>query len=145
MTKRLLLVVAGLALSACSEKKVSWTTYDAGPLLVDFPCTPVTAAAATKCMLSDGAEYKLDVVEKGLPLDQEFAQVTEYAKAIPKGELVDIEKWPVKWREVRQFGNFEFWMYYLDGKEYTLSVQYATLKAPPTAAEFFARAKPKAK
>jgi hypothetical protein len=143
MTKYLLLAVSALAMSACPSSKVTWTTHDAGPITVDFPCTPSTAAAVTKCMRPDGAEYALEVVEKGLPADQELAQLAEYAKAIPKGEVQDVSQFPVKWREVRQFGTFDFQVYYLDGKEYSVRVQYSAEKAPATVGEFFTRPKVK--
>lgn len=143
MTKPLLLAVFALSLSACPSSKVTWTTYDAGPLTLDFPCTPATAAAVTKCMRSDGAEYALEVVEKGIPAEEALAQIAEYAKAIPKGEVHDVSKFPVKWREVRQFGNFDFQVYYVDGKEYSVRVQYSAQQAPAAVAEFFSRVKVK--
>lgn len=143
MTKHLLLAVAALAVSACSSKQVTWQTYDAGPLSLEFPCTPSTAAAVTKCMRPDGAEFAVEVVSKDLTPEQELAQLTEYAQAIPKGTVIDTSKFPVKWIEVRQFGTFEFQVYYAQGKEYSVRVQYSSQQRPAAAEEFFSKVKVK--
>ncbi len=143
MTKRLLLAVAGLALCACPAKKASWTPYDAGKLTLEFPCTPATAAAATKCMRPDGALYQLAVVEKNVSPEQALQDAAEYAKGLPKTEVLAADAFPVKWREVRQFGMLESACWYFDGKEYTVSVQYSTQQVPAPMAEFFSKVKTK--
>jgi hypothetical protein len=143
MTQRLLLAAALLALAACKADKPVWKAHDAGPLSLEFPCEPATAAAVTKCMRPDGAEYAVAVVEKGIPAAEELAQISDYAKAIPKGEVLDVGQFPVKWREIRQYGTLEAAVYYLDGKEFTVSVAYSSNQAPPQLAEFFSKVKTK--
>jgi len=143
MTKRLLLAVAALALSACPGKQASWTPYDAGKLTLEFPCKPETAAAVTKCMRSDGTTYALAVVDKGVSPEQALQDAVEYAKGLPKTEVLAAEAFPVKWREVRQFGMLESATWYLDGKEYTVSVQYSSNNVPRDLAEFFTKVKTK--
>ena len=61
--KKLIPAIFLAFLAACSSKP-TWTEYKAGPVTMQFPCKPETAAAATKCMRSDGTTYKLDVVDK---------------------------------------------------------------------------------
>lgn len=134
-----------LALTACGEKKVTWTAHDAGTIVVEFPCSPKPSGVAVKCMRSDGSEYALRTVEKGLAPDAELAEARDYIREIPKGEVFDDAAFPLKWREVRQFTTIDFLMYYVDGKELTLSVAYPVSPAPIQTAEFFSRAKPKAR
>lgn len=143
MTKRLLLAVAALALSACPAKQASWTPYDAGKLTLEFPCKPETASAVTKCMRPDGALYQVAIVDKGVPAEQALRDAAEYAKGLPKTEVLSADAFPVKWREVRQFGMLESACWYLDGKEYTVSVQYSSQQAPPELPDFFAKVKTK--
>ena len=142
MTKRLLLAVAAAALCACPAKKTSWTPYDAGKLTLEFPCTPQTAAAVTKCMRSDGTLYAVAVVEKGVSPEQALQDTVEYAKGLPKTTVLT-ETFPVKFVEERQFGKLESAVYYLDGKEYTASVQYSSNQVPPDLSDFFAKVKAK--
>lgn len=141
---RTLAAVVLLGLTACGSRKVTWVPHDAGPIVVEFPCAPKTSGVAVKCMRTDGSEYALRTVDKGLPLDAELAEARDYVREIPKGEVFEDAAFPLKWREVRQFHTIDFQMYYADGKELTLSVQYPTPPAPKETAEFFARAKPKA-
>jgi hypothetical protein len=143
MTKRLLLASALLALAACKPEKPVWKAHDAGPIALEFPCQPSTAAAVTKCMRPDGAEYSLATVEKGIPAEEELAQTVEYARAIPKGEVLEDSKFPVKWREIRQYGTLEAQVYYLAGKEYTVQVAYSSQQPPPQLGEFFSKVKVK--
>jgi hypothetical protein len=133
------LIVPGLACGA----KPDWHSYDVGPFTMEFPCAPEQSAAVVKCMMSDGAKYTLATVDKGIAADQELAQMRQYVKAQPKTTVIDVEGFPVKWREIRQFRKLDSWLYYVDGKEYTFSVEFPTEKAPPTAAKFFARIKAK--
>jgi hypothetical protein len=132
------------ALLACSSKP-TWTEYKSGPITMQFPCTPETAAAATKCMRSDGANYKLEVVDKadaeGKPLTPEaqLAQAKEYAEQMQNATLLQLDKFPVKWRESRRTTMAELWLFYKDGKEYTVSVEYSSQQPPPELAEFFSK------
>ncbi len=142
MTQRLLLAVAALALSACPAKQASWTPYDSGPLALEFPCKPETAAAVTKCMRPDGTIYALAVVDKGVTPEQALQDTVEYAKGLPKTTVLT-EAFPVKFVEERQFGKLESAVYYLAGKEYTVSVQYSSNQAPVELADFFAKVKTK--
>lgn len=134
-----------VALCACGGGTVSWTAHDAGPLVVEFPCTPKASGVAMKCMRKDGSEYALRTVQKDLSPEEELAQAREYVREIPKGEVFDDAAFPLKWREVRQFHTIDFQMYYVDGQELTLSVQYPAPPAPKQTGEFFSRAKLKAK
>ncbi len=147
MTQRLLAAVAllPLALTACGDRKITWTTHEAGPLVVEFPCVPKESGVAWKCMRSDGSEYAIRKVEKGLPLDAELAEAREYMRAIPKGEVFQEDAFPLRWREVRQFTTIDFLMYYEDGKELTLEVSYPAPPPPKELDEFFSRAKLKGK
>ena len=132
-------------LLACSSKP-TWTEYKAGPVTMQFPCKPETAAAATKCMRSDGTTYKLDVVDKvdadGKPLTAEadLAQAKEYAEQMQNATMIQLDKFPVKWRESRRTSMAELWLFYKDGKDYTLSAEYSSQVAPAEVAEFFAKA-----
>jgi hypothetical protein len=142
MTRRLPISSLLLLLAACTPKP-DWHAYDAGPIAMEFPCEPEHSAAVVKCMMSDGARYGLATVDKGIPADQELAQIRQYVRTQPQTKVLDVDGFPVKWREVRRFRKVDSWLYYLDGKEYTVFVDFPTEKAPPTAAKFFARVKPK--
>jgi hypothetical protein len=127
-------------LLACSSKP-TWTEYKSGPVNMQFPCTPQTASAATKCMRSDGSLYKLDVVDKGISPEEELAQAKEYAEQMQNAQLIQLDKYPVKWRESRRTTMAEMWLFYKDGKEYTVSVEYTTQQPPQESAEFFSKLK----
>jgi len=141
MRTLLVSAVALLALAGCGEKKVTWTAHDAGAIIVEFPCQPKPSGIAMKCMRPDGSEYALRTVEKGLTPEAELAEARDYVREIPKGEVFEDAAFPLKWREVRQFSTIDFQMYYVDGKELTLSVEYPAPPAPKTTEEFFQRAK----
>jgi hypothetical protein len=132
------------ALLACNSKP-TWTEYKSGPVTMQFPCKPETAAAATKCMRSDGALFKLDVVDKvdadGKPIASEAALKTanEYVEQMQNAQVVQINEFPVKWRETRRTSTAEMWLFYKEGKEYTFTVEYSAQKAPAEAAEFFSK------
>lgn len=127
-------------LLACSSKP-TWTEYTAGPVTVQFPCKPETAAAATKCMRSDGTLYKIDVVDKGGTAEEALKQAKEYAEQMQNAQLIQLDKFPVKWRESRRTSLAEMWLFYKDGKEYTVSAEYSSQQPPPEVAEFFSRLK----
>jgi hypothetical protein len=143
MNKRLLLAVAAVSLSACPGQKASWTAHDAGPIALEFPCKPETAAAVTKCMRSDGALYAIAVVDKGVSPEQALQDTVEYAKGLQKTTVLAAEAFPVRWREERQFGMVESAVWYLGGKEYTIYVQYSSHKEPAELPEFFSKVKVK--
>ncbi len=125
-------------LLACSSKP-TWTEHKNGPVTMQFPCKPETASAATKCMRSDGTLFKLDVVEKGITPDEELKQAKEYAEQMQNAQLIQLDQYPVKWRESRRTSMAEMWLFYKDGKEYTASVEYSSQQPPPEAAEFFSK------
>lgn len=131
-------------LLACSSKP-TWTEYKAGPITMQFPCKPETAAAATKCMRSDGTLFKLDVVDKvnaeGKPItpEEELTTAKEYAEQMQNAQLMQLDKYPVKWRESRRTTMAEMWLFFKDGKEYTASVEYSSQQPPAEAADFFAK------
>ena len=136
---KLIPAVAVALLLACSSKP-TWTEYKSGPVTLQFPCKPESAAAATKCMRSDGTLYKLDVVDKGsLTSDDELKQAKEYAEQMQNAQLIQLDKFPVKWRESRRTTMAEMWLFYKDGKEYTVSAEYSSPQPPPEMAEFFAK------
>jgi len=132
------------ALLACSSKP-TWTEYKTGPVTLQFPCKAETAAAATKCMRSDGTLYKVDVVDKtdaeGKPVSTEEALKTakEYVEQMQNAQVIQLDQFPVKWTETRRTSTAEMWLYYKDGKEYTVTVEHSSQKAPPEAAEFFSK------
>src|SRR5512138_3743468 len=103
-------VAAVVSLAGCSGGKATWTAYDAGPLVVEFPCKPKPSGVAMKCMRPDGSEYAIRVVDKGLTPEAELAEARQYVREIPKGEVFDDSGFPLKWREVRQFFTIEFRM-----------------------------------
>jgi hypothetical protein len=138
MSKLIPLAALALLLGACSSKP-SWTEYKAGPVTMMFPCKPETASATTKCTRSDGSEWRLAVVDKGLTPEEELAQAKEYAEAIPNGQLIQLDAYPVKWRESRRTQIIESWLFYKDGKEYVASVTYTSQQPPELAAEFFSK------
>lgn len=126
------------ALFACSSKP-TWTEYKSGPVTMQFPCKVETNAAVTKCMRSDGTEFSLAVVDKGISPEEELKQAKEYAEQMPNAQLLQLDQYPVKWRESRRTTMAELWLYYKDGKEYVASVVYNSEKAPAEAAEFFSK------
>lgn len=132
------------ALVACSSKP-TWSEYKTGPVTMQFPCKAETAAAATKCMRSDGTLFKLDVVDKvdgeGKAISNEAALQTakEYVEQMQNAQVVQIDKFPVKWRETRRTSAAEMWLLYKDGKEYTFTVEHSSQQAPPETAEFFSK------
>jgi hypothetical protein len=126
-------------LLACSSKP-TWTEYKAGPVTVQFPCKPETAAAATKCMRSDGSTYKLETVDKaGIPAAEELTQAKEYVEQMQNAQVLQLEAFPVKWKESRRTSMAELWLFYKDGIEYTISVDYSSPQPPPEAVEFFSK------
>ncbi len=131
-------VLFALAALACSSKP-TWSEHKNGPISLQFPCSPETAASATKCMRSDGTLYKLDVVDKAISADEELKQAKEYAEQAQKAELIQVDKLPVKWREARRSTSAESWLYFKDGKEYTASVEYSSQQPPAEAADFFSK------
>jgi hypothetical protein len=135
-----LLVLAAAAAAACNSKP-TWRPHTAGPLAMEFPCEPAASAAVVKCMRPDGTEYALAIVEKTIAAEQELSEIAEYAKTLPKAEVFEASKFPLRWREVRQFRRLDSWLYYRDGKEYTATVNYSTDDLPATGAEFFSRIK----
>lgn len=138
---KLILAALFAVLLACNSKP-TWTEYKAGPLTVQFPCTPETAAAATKCMRSDGTLYKVDVVDKAsTSAADELKQAKEYAEQMQNAQLIQLDKFPVKWRESRRTSMAEMWLFYQDGKEYTVSAEYSSQQPPPEMAEFFTKIK----
>ncbi len=140
MKKLTLAALLCSSLLAC-DSKPTWTEYKAGPLTMQFPCTPSTSAAVTKCTRPDGTEYALAVVEKGVSDEEEMKQSKEYAENIPYGELVQMDKFPLRWREGRRQTKVDSMLYYKGGKEYVVSIAYTTEKAPPIVDEYFGKVK----
>ncbi len=136
MTRTLL--AAALVLAACNTKP-TWRPYAAGPISMEFPCEPSTTSARTKCMRPDGTEYAFAVVDKDVPAEQELKETAEYARQLPKSEVFQDSKFPLRWREVRQFRRLDSWLYFRDGKEYTATVDYSTDALPATGEEFFSK------
>ncbi len=136
MTRTLL--AAALVLLACNTKP-TWRPHTVGPIAMEFPCEPTTTQARTKCMRPDGTEYALAIVDKTIPAEQELKEVAEYARQLPKSEVFDDTRFPLRWREVRQFRRLDSWLYYRDGKEYTATVDYSTDALPSTGEEFFSK------
>ncbi len=134
------LLAAALVLAACNTKP-TWRPHTAGPVTMEFPCQPTASAAVVKCMRPDGSEYALAIVEKTIPAEQELKETAEYAQTLPKAEVFEAAKFPLRWREVRQFRRLDSWLYYQDGKEYTATVNYSTDELPEAAKEFFSRIK----
>ncbi len=137
---RTCLAAAALLTAACSSKP-TWQAYSEGPVSLEFPCKPEKSVAVAKCMRPDGTTYALAVVDKTIPADQELKDISEYAKTLPKAEVLADGKFPLRWREVRQFRRLDSWLYYRDGKEYTATVDYSTDELPEAAKEFFSRIK----
>ncbi len=127
-------------LLACSSKP-TWTEHKSGPITMQFPCKPTTAAAATKCMRSDGTSYKLEIVDKTLSPEDELKEAKEYAEQMPNAQLIQLDKFPMKWRESRRTTMAELWLFYKDNKEYTVSVEWTTQAEPAEAAEFLSKTK----
>jgi hypothetical protein len=138
---KLLTPAALFVLLLACDSKPTWTEYKAGPITMQFPCSPSTSAAVTKCTRSDGTEYSLTVVDKGITDEEELKQMKEYAENIPYGELVQLEKFPIRWREGRRQTKMDSMLYYKGGKEYVVSLAYTTEKAPAIVEEFFSKAK----
>lgn len=137
---RTLLAAAFLLATAC-DSKPRWQPYSVGPIAMEFPCKPTQSQAVVKCMRSDGSEYALAVVDKAIPAEQELKEIAEYATTLPKAEVFEGTRYPLRWREVRQFRRLDSWLYYRDGKEYTATVNYSTDELPAAGAEFFSRIK----
>jgi len=135
------LLVAALLLSAACNTKPTWRPHTAGPIAMEFPCQPTASGAVVKCMRPDGAEYALAIVDKTIPADQELKEIAEYAQSLPKAEVFEATRYPLRWREVRQFRRLDSWLYYQDGKEYTATVNYSTDELPAAGAEFLSRIK----
>lgn len=133
---RSVLAVAILAAAACSSK-VTWREHKAGPVTLQFPCEPSSSGTVTKCMRSDGTEYGIAVTKRDVPAEQELKEMAEYASTLPKAEVFKGDAFPLRWREVRQFRRLDSWLYFKDGTEYTITVNYSTDELPPTAKEFF--------
>ncbi len=134
------------AVLACNTKP-TWTEYKSGPVTLQFPCSPSTAAAVTTCTRPDGTEYSLSVVEKksdaGQPLtdEEEIKQSKEYAENIPYGEVLKMDAFPLHWREGRRQVKADCMLWYKGGKEYVATVAYTTEKPPQTLQEFFDKVK----
>jgi hypothetical protein len=136
-----LIPAALLALLFACNSKPTWTEHKNGPLTMQFPCSPSTAAAVTKCVRTDGTEYSLAVVDKGISDEEELKQSKEYAENIPYGELVKMDAFPLRWREGRRTVKMDSMLYYKGGKEYVVSIAYTTEKAPAIVDEFFGKVK----
>ncbi len=134
------LVAAALLLAACNTKP-TWHAHTAGPIAMEFPCEPSASSAVVKCMRPDGTEYALAIVDKTIPAEQELKEIAEYAQTLPKAEVFEATRYPLRWREVRQFRRLDSWLYYRDGKEYTATVNYSTDELPEAGKEFFSRIK----
>lgn len=135
MTRHLLPALMFLA-AGCSLKP-SWHAYAAGPISLEFPCAPEHSAAVTKCMMPDGATYALATVDKGITPHEELTQTQQYVSTEPKVTIFADQRFPVEWRENHQFRKLDSRLYYLDGKEYTVSVQFVTDQPPALEAAFF--------
>jgi len=140
MTK--LIPAALLAFVLACSSTPSWTEYKTGPVTVQFPCKPSTAAAVTKCVRPDGSEYAIAVVDKeGISDEEELKQSKEYAENIPYGTLVKMDAFPLRWRESRRTVIIDSTLYYKGGKEYVVSVSYTTEKPPAITDEFLGKVK----
>ncbi len=140
MTKLILAALFALLL-ACSSKP-TWREYKTGPITMQFPCSPNTSAAVTKCVRPDGSEYAIAVVDKGgISDEEELKQSKEYAENIPYGTLVNMEAFPLRWRESRRTVIIDSTLYYKGGKEYVVSVSYTTEKPPAITEEFLSKVK----
>jgi hypothetical protein len=125
----------------CSSKP-TWTEYKTGPVTMQFPCSPGTSAAVTKCVRSDGSEYAISVVDKGgISDEEELKQSKEYAENIPYGTLVKMDAFPLRWRESRRTVIIDSTLYYKGGKEYVVSVSYTTEKPPAIVEEYLSKVK----
>lgn len=144
MTRSVLAAAVLAAATACNSEVV-WREHTAGPVTVQFPCEPKASGTVVKCMRSDGAEYALAVTSRSVPAEQELQEMTQYAETLPKAEVLKKGAFPLRWREVRQFRRLDSWLYFEDGKEYTVTVNYSTDALPKTAEEFFGKLVLKAK
>lgn len=136
-----LIPAALVALALACSSKPTWTEHKNGPITLQFPCGPETAATTTKCMRSDGTLFKVAIVDKGISPEEELAQAKEYAEQMQNAQLIQLDAYPVKWRESRRTTMIESWLYYKDGKEYVASVEYSSQQPPAEAAEFFSKIK----
>lgn len=139
MTKLIPAALFALLL-ACSSKP-TWTEYKSGPVSLQFPCSPSTSAAVTKCVRPDGTEYSLAVVEKNISDEEELKQSKEYAENIPYGELIKMDAFPLHWREGRRTVKADCMLWYKGGKEYVATVAFTTEKPPAILQEFFDKVK----
>jgi hypothetical protein len=137
---RALLAAAFLSTLACNSKPL-WRSHTVGPIAMEFPCEPASSMATVKCMRPDGTLYAIAVVDKTIPAEQELKEIAEYAQTLPKAEVLEASRFPLRWREVRQFRRLDSWLYYRDGKEYTATVDYSTDALPATGSEFFSKIK----
>jgi hypothetical protein len=137
---KLIPAVLFAALLACSGKP-TWTEYKSGPVTVQFPCSPKTSSAVTKCLRSDGTEYSLAVVEKNISDEEELAQSKQYAENIPYGEVLKMDAFPLHWREGRRQVKADCMLWYKGGKEYVVTAAYTSDKPPDILQEFFAKVK----
>lgn len=148
MSKMISLAVLALAAAACASR-ASWTEYKKGPVTMSFPCKPteVPNTYTVKCTTSDGSEWRLEGVDKGPDATPEksLAEAKEYVDQIPNGEIIQVNAYPVKWRESRRTAKVEAWMVFNKGSEtgweYTALVSYSTPQQPAMSAEFFSKFK----
>lgn len=139
--RKIMLSLVGLALLAGCSSKPDWQEHKVDALTVTFPCKPEKAAATTKCGLSDGTNFAVAVVDKDLTPEQQLAETKQYVEQLPQTETLKIDAFPLKWRETRRSQKADVVQYYIDKKEYTLTVDYTTTETPATAGEFFAKVK----
>ncbi len=144
MSKLMYLAVFAVALAGCSSKP-TWTEYKEGPVSLQFPCKPqkVANTNVVKCTTTDGSEWRLESVDKGSDSTPEksLAEAREYADQIPNGEIINVDGFPVRWRETRRTTKVEAWLYYKDGWDYTAAVSYSTPEPPALGPEFFSKVK----
>lgn len=141
-----LIPLAVLTLAACSSKP-TWTEFKKDPVTMMFPCKPneVANTNTVKCTTSDGTEWRLESVDKRTPdaptppPEAILAEAKEYADQIPNGEIIQMETFPVKWRETRRTSKVEAWLFYKSGWEYTAAVSYSTPQPPALSTEFFSK------
>jgi hypothetical protein len=140
MRKLIVSLAALTTLAGCSSKP-SWQEHKVGALSVTFPCPPEQSAATTKCGLSDGTNFAVAVVDKELTPEQQLAETKQYVEQLPNTDVVKLDAFPLRWRERRRAEVREALQYYIDKKEYTLTVDYTTTAAPATVEEFFGKVK----
>lgn len=144
MSKLIPVAVFAVVMAGCSSKP-TWTEYKEGPITLQFPCKPqkVANTNVVKCITSDGTEWRLESVDKGSDSTPEksLAEAREYADQIPNGEIIQMDTFPVKWRESRRTTKVEAWMFYKAPWEHTAAVSYSTPEPPALAPEFFSKVK----